>query len=33
MINSVLLEVTGIVEKGLVEVSDTNVLVCCRRRG
>jgi PII-like signaling protein len=33
MINSVLPEVTGIVEKGLVEVSDTNVLACCRRPG
>jgi PII-like signaling protein len=31
MINSVLAEVTGIIEKGLVELSDTNVLVCCRR--
>jgi PII-like signaling protein len=31
MIKSVLAEVTGIVEKGLVELSDTNVLVCCRR--
>jgi PII-like signaling protein len=30
MIKSVLAEVTGIVEKGLVELSDTNVLVCCR---
>jgi PII-like signaling protein len=33
MINSVLAEVTGIVEKGLVEVSDTNVVVCCRGGG
>jgi PII-like signaling protein len=33
MINSVLSEVTGVVEKGLVEVSNTNVLVCCRKRG
>jgi PII-like signaling protein len=33
MINSVLPEVTEIVEKGLVEVSDTNVIVCCRRGG
>ncbi len=31
MINSVLPEVTRVVEKGLVEVSDTNVIVCCRR--
>jgi PII-like signaling protein len=33
MINSVLPEVAEIVEKGLVEVSDTNVIVCCRRGG
>jgi PII-like signaling protein len=33
MINSVLSEVTGIVEKGLVEVSDTSVVVCCRGGG
>jgi PII-like signaling protein len=33
MIDSVLPEVTEIVEKGLVEVCDTNVVVCCRRSG
>ncbi len=33
MINSVLPEVAEIVGKGLVEVSDTNVIVCCRRSG
>jgi uncharacterized protein len=33
MINSVLPEVTEIVEKGLVELSDTNVIVCCKRGG
>jgi PII-like signaling protein len=32
MINDVLADVTSIVEKGLVEVSDTNVIQCCTRR-
>lgn len=32
MINSVLDDVLGIVEKGLVEVSDTNVIKCCMRK-
>ena len=31
MINDVLDDVTGIVEKGLIEVSDTNVVKCCVR--
>jgi hypothetical protein len=31
MINSVLEEVTSIMEKGLIEVSDTNVVKCCER--
>jgi PII-like signaling protein len=29
MINDVLPDVTSIVEKGLIEVSDTNVIKCC----
>lgn len=29
MINGILPEVTSIVEKGLIEVSDTNVIKCC----
>jgi PII-like signaling protein len=33
MISSVLPEVTEIVEKGLIEVSDTNVVLCCKRGG
>ena len=32
MINEVLEEVTSIVEQGLVEVSDTNVVKCCIRK-
>ncbi len=32
MINDVLEDVTGILEKGLVEVSDTNVIKCCVRK-
>ena len=32
MINGVLEEVTAVVEKGLVEVSDTNVIKCCERK-
>ncbi len=32
MINGVLEEVTSIVGKGLVEVSDTNVIKCCARK-
>jgi hypothetical protein len=32
MINSVLEEVAAVVEKGLIEVSDTNVVKCCGRR-
>jgi PII-like signaling protein len=31
MINNVLPEVTSIVEKGLIEVSNTNVVKCCVR--
>lgn len=31
-INSVLDEVSAIVEKGLIEVSDTNVVKCCARK-
>ncbi len=33
MINAVLPDVADIVEKGLVEVSDTYVVSCCRRGG
>jgi PII-like signaling protein len=29
IINDVLPDVTSIVEKGLIEVSDTNVIKCC----
>ena len=32
MINGVLEEVTSIVENGLIEVSDTNVVKCCMRK-
>ncbi len=32
MINDVLEDVTSIVEKGLIEVSDTNVVKCCVRK-
>ncbi len=32
MINDVLPEVTSLVEKGLIEVSDTNVIRCCYRK-
>ncbi len=32
VINDVLEDVTGIVEKGLIEVSDTNVVKCCVRK-
>ncbi|HTG01327.1 MAG TPA: DUF190 domain-containing protein [Nitrospirota bacterium] len=32
MINDVLEDVTSIVEKGLIEVSDTTVVKCCTRR-
>jgi len=31
MINGVLSDVASIVEKGLIEVSDTNVIKCCAR--
>lgn len=31
MINEILPDVTSIVEKGLIEVSDTNVIKCCSR--
>lgn len=31
-INEVLPDVTSIVEKGLVEVSDTNVIKCCMKK-
>ena len=33
LINSVLQDVTSIVEKGLIEVSDTTVVKCCVRNG
>jgi hypothetical protein len=29
MINIVLAEISSVVEKGLIEVSDTNVIKCC----
>jgi len=32
MINAVLPDVAGIVEKGLVEISDTYVVKCCQRK-
>jgi uncharacterized protein len=32
MINGILPDVTSIVEKGLIEVSDTNVIKCCVRK-
>ena len=32
MINGVLEEVSSIVENGLIEVSDTNVVKCCMRK-
>ncbi len=32
MIDEVLPEVTSLVEKGLIEVSDTNVIRCCYRK-
>ncbi|HCL81397.1 MAG TPA: hypothetical protein DHW81_03955 [Nitrospiraceae bacterium] len=32
MIDNVLPDVLGIVERGLVEVSDTNVIKCCQRK-
>ncbi len=32
MINAVLDEVSSIVERGLIEVSDTNVIKCCERK-
>lgn len=32
MINDVLEDITPIVEKGLIEVSDTTVVKCCTRR-
>jgi len=32
MINDVLQDVTSIVEKGLIEVSDTQVIKCCERK-
>ncbi len=31
MINDILPEVTSIVERGLIEVSDTNVIKCCAK--
>ncbi len=33
MINSILPDIAGIVEKGLVEISDTYVVKCCKRKG
>jgi len=32
VINDILPEVTSIVDKGLIEVSDTNVIKCCERK-
>ncbi len=32
MINNVMPDVLGIIERGLVEVSDTNVVKCCQRK-
>jgi PII-like signaling protein len=32
VISDVLEDVTSIVEKGLIEISDTNVIKCCSRR-
>lgn len=32
MISNILPEVTALVEKGLVEISDTHVVTCCRRK-
>lgn len=32
MIDSILPEVTALVEKGLIEISDTNVVTCCQRK-
>ncbi|HSQ78611.1 MAG TPA: DUF190 domain-containing protein, partial [Nitrospirota bacterium] len=32
MINDVLEDITSIVENGLIEVSDTNVIKCCLRK-
>ena len=32
MINNVLPDVLGIIERGLVEISDTNVVKCCQRK-
>jgi len=32
IINSIMEDVTSIVEKGLIEVSDTNVIKCCFRK-
>ena len=32
MINIIMAEITSIVKKGLVEVSDTNVIKCCERK-
>jgi len=32
MINIIMAEITSIVRKGLVEVSDTNVIKCCERK-
>ncbi len=32
MITGVLTDVSDIVEKGLIEISDTNVVKCCRRK-
>ena len=31
MINAVMPDITSVVEKGLIEVSDTNVVLCCTR--
>jgi uncharacterized protein len=33
MINAVLPDIADIVEKGLIEISDTYVIACCRRGG
>lgn len=33
IISSILPEVTALVEKGLVEITDTHVVTCCRRTG
>ncbi len=32
MINDILEEISSIVERGLIEISDTNVIKCCERK-